>query len=108
MITLWIIISLLIIICGKIVYDSQKKYNWFKNLKLNDKILVDIFSENCNCKKESIVTAKPIGKFVKCEMLPETLINCEKCANLNSLNDKNELTCWYKITIFNKNNIYKI
>jgi hypothetical protein len=67
-ITLLIIISLLIIFCGKILYDSQKKYNWFKNLKPNDKILVSIFSENCDCKKESIVMTKPIGKFVKCKM----------------------------------------
>lgn len=101
------LITISIVILIEIVYNSQKKYKWFKNLKPGDEIIVTIFSENCECERPSIVKEQ-LGNNVKAEMLTDTITNCENCAKINSKNEKNEPTCWYKVTVFNKKDVYKI
>jgi len=90
----------------KITYESQKKYNWFNKLKPEDKILVRIFSENCECAQEAIVSKESDGKFIMAKLLDDK--KCKNCAELNGKNKNGQNTCWYNVTMFTKEDVGKI
>lgn len=105
-IILYIIILLLGLLLFKVVYDSQKKHNWFNKLKPNEKIIVKIFSENCGY-KEAFVIKESDGKFIEAKLSNEAIEKCTNCAELNSKNKKGQITCWYKVTMFPKEYVDK-
>ena len=106
------ILSLLaLIILGfifKIVYQSDKHYRWFNNLKPGDRVSVRVFSINCDCISKATITSKPFGKCIKAKLDKNDYLDCETCAEINGVDDKKNSTCWYHITTFNKGNIAKL
>lgn len=90
----------------KIVYDAQRKHNWFMNLKKGDKINVWLYSQYCECPREAVVTKESDGKFIEAMII--YLDDCESCADLNSKNKEGVITCWNKVTLFAKHDVGKI
>ena len=101
---LGVLITILCLLLFKIVFTSQKQHSWFNNLKPNDKVVVRIFSENCECLNEAIVKSESDGFFITAELVDKK--KCEDCAELKGKNSKGENTCWYKVVMFNKDNVY--
>jgi TPP-dependent indolepyruvate ferredoxin oxidoreductase alpha subunit len=90
----------------KIVYDAQRKHNWFMKLKPGDKIKVWLYSQYCECTREAIVSKESDGKFIEAMIInPE---ECEACAEMNSKNKDGVITCWNKVTLFKKSDIGEI
>jgi hypothetical protein len=86
----------------KWTYELDKHYKWFNLLKPGDTILVTIFSENCDCKKEAMVIEEPVGKYVEAQLSTDEKSKCKSC-------DKANDSCFYdNITSFHRNTINKL
>ena len=103
---LWLFIICAFAFLFKIVYSSDKHYNWFMKLKPGDKILVMIYSHFCECLKEAEVTKASNGKYLEAKILDIEF--CKNCAEFNSKDKKGEQTCWYNVVMFKKSDVCKI
>jgi len=106
---LYVILLLLISSYILLVYKKSKKVKWFNSLKPDDKILVTIYSKNCDCKVIATVSNKPNGKYLSAVLDDDSHKNCEQCSLINGkIDSSDENTCWYKVTSFHINNVNKI
>lgn len=107
MTTIFITIAILfLVLISKLRYDSKQHYKWFLNLKPGDKVYVQIFSQNCECLKEAIITSTPVGSYVEANIID--VDKCKSCALLNSKEtEESEPTCWYQVSRFYKHNVVK-
>jgi hypothetical protein len=92
----------------KLAYDQNAHFKWFHSLKEGDRILVRIYSENCECAREATVVSEPHGKFLEAKIDDNILSRCKECAELNSKNNKGQLTCWNQMILFDLHNCTKI
>lgn len=99
-------VVLLLLLIFKLKYDSNQHTKWFLTLKPGDKIFVQIYSKNCECLKEAIVTDTPDGKYINAKIID--LEKCMSCSKINAIDDNNNNTCWYNVTRFYKYNVVKI
>jgi hypothetical protein len=103
------ILSVAVILLFIVVFKKIRKRIWFNNLKPGDKILVRIYSANCDCYKHSIVTNSVSDGFITASLDSETQSKCKECAFLNSGTDSGpDITCWYGVDSFNINAVSKI
>lgn len=103
------IIVLFFIMLFYYAFKHDMHVKWFKSLKPSDEVSVTIYSEYCNCSRNATVT-KSIDEdnLIEAKMDEQTLAKCKNCANFKSINDKGEITCWYQVTKFTKEDVYKI
>ena len=105
--TILFVCAILIFVIYKSVLNSFFKTTWFSNLKPGDKILVVIFSEFCECKREATVIKVPEGSYIEASI--DDISECLKCAKIKSITSgMNETSCWYNVTQFHKRNVAKI
>ena len=83
------------------------KNKWFSNLKPGDKILVRIFSDSCECKREATVINVPKNSHIEAKI--DNIDNCLDCAKIKALTKSgmNESSCWSHVTEFHKSNVFK-
>jgi len=82
-------------------YQKNKHYKWFSKLKQGDKVLVNIYSDNCDCYKEAMIISPPDRKFVEAYMSTDVKHSCKKCINADS-------SCKYDVTMFKYYTIKKL
>ena len=107
-IILYVILAIGFLIIAKIAYDQDKQFKWFHSLKEGDRILVRIYSEYCECAREATVVGEPHGKYLEAKIDDDAMIKCKECAEINSKNNKGQLTCWNQITHFDLHNCSEI
>ena len=106
--TLLILCAVVFFFACRIVYKSDKHYRWFKTLKPGDRVLVRIYSINCNCEAKATITSEANGKYINALIDSKDYKHCETCAHLNGDGNNGVNTCWYNITKFNKGNVAKL
>ena len=72
-----------------IVNRHLKKDSWFKSLKPGDKLLVQIFAEDCECFVEATVTESAKNDYINADVSKDAEL-CKK------------LSCWSNVTQFRK------
>lgn len=101
-----LIVIAIILILLKIVLSKTKKYNWLRSLKPGDVVLVRVYSKMCECLKEATVTKSLENNHLEAKIIDHK--KCEDCAAINSKETKlSNITCWYNVTKFHKNNVVK-
>lgn len=78
-----------------IIKNHIKKDKWFTNLKPGDKILVQIFSEDCECFVKATVIESAKNGYVNAEVSKDAKL-CKK------------LSCWSNVTTFRKSSIKQL
>ena len=100
-----IILSIVILLCFafifKAVWELDKHYKWFSELKPGDIIIVEIFSNECECQGKAKVLKEPYGKYVEAEMFPETKKMCEHCEKANN-------SCSCESYMFHRSSVNKL
>ena len=107
----YILLVLALVIIGyviKFTWQDDKHHRWFSNLKPGDHVLVRIFSINCDCSAKATITSLPNGKSITAKLDNKDYDKCKTCAEINGTDDKNNETCWYHITTFNRKNVAKL
>lgn len=102
-----IIVGLFILL----VYTNNRneKRKWFKKLKIGDKVLVNIYSENCDCEATATVLNNSVGESISAVIDDESYKRCEQCSLINgTINNSIDNTCWYKVNSFHINKVNKI
>jgi len=104
-----IIISILSLLCLAYIfwsaYKKDKHYKWFNNLKPGDKVLVTIYSDNCECQKESMIVSEPFNKYVEAYLSTDIKRTCRYCYKTNGMKNR---SCKYDITLFHRNSVNKL
>lgn len=90
-----------LVLISKWTYQLDKHYEWFNSLKPGDNILVTIFGNDCECQKEAMVIAEPIGKYVETQMSTDEKLKCSSCHKAND-------SCFYQATLFHRNTVSKL
>lgn len=70
------------------INQLDRKINWFNSLKPGDNILVEIFSEDCECFVQALVITPAIGKTIIAKVIVDNY-SCDQCN-----------TCWKHVTMF--------
>jgi hypothetical protein len=103
------ILSFAVIVLLLVGIKKIRKIIWFDKLKPGDKILVRIYSANCDCYRHAIVNKSAIDGFITASLDSETQSKCKECAFINSGTDSGpDITCWYGVDLFNINAVSKI
>lgn len=95
----FIIIGFIFII--KWTYDLDNHYKWFNSLKPGDMILVEIFSNDCECFIEAMVVSEPFGKYIEAEISTDKKKGCQHCHKANN-------SCLYDVNVFHRNIVNKL
>lgn len=85
----------------KWAYELDKSYKWFNSLKPGDMIMVEIFSNYCECFVEEMVTNEPNGKYIEAELSTDMKKECENCRKANN-------TCLYNVNLFHRSLVNKL
>ena len=100
-------VAVILVLIGGII--KIRKRIWFNNLKPDDKILVRIYSANCDCYRHAKVINPVNNGFITATLDSETQSKCKECAFINSGTDAgSDITCWYGVDSFNINAVSKI
>lgn len=83
-------------------YYRKQKLEWFLSRKVGDKIIVKIYSSECECEREATVIKEPVDKFILVNMDESTTHVCEECSKIRGVN------CWYYIDKYYIDNVKKI
>jgi hypothetical protein len=102
------IVAIISIMLVKYLLSVDKFKKWFYNLKPGDKILVKIYSNYCDCYREATVTKSSDNKLISAKMDDVVYNKCKECALFKSKNDKGEVTCYYDMTKFTKQDVSEI
>jgi len=100
--------SILIILLANFIYKVVLNREWFNNLKEKDVINVRIYSNFCECKRESVVTGRTSKNNIKARLTAKSYSDCVTCSNMKAISDEGENTCYYFVSEFPRNSVEKI
>lgn len=107
MVVLVVGLILLIIFLLNYIIREFNKNKKFKIIKPGDKVLVTIYSEYCECERESNVIEKYENK-IKARISEEVNKKCLQCSNFKAINEEGKNTCNYFVTEFSKFDVKKL